>query len=180
MLARACMQKSIGPIRRIFKRIALTEGEQSILFAFFGVAFFGAGLALNVVMTLGGQDIMHRSMTAYEYWVVLSGALGGCFGLYMGRNWMGHAGKAGFLYACVGTVWVSFLGGLVGGTLALPFYGTMFGPFTLFVSLISAPLLAAFWASILIAAHFLLIVWRSERETIFEAILPPPSETYVY
>ena len=77
-------------LRRLLRRVALTEGEQSILLAFFVVAFFGAALALNIVMTLGGQEIMQRSFSAYDYWIILSGALGGCVGLYMGRNWMGH------------------------------------------------------------------------------------------
>jgi hypothetical protein len=158
----------------------LTEGEQSILLAFCGVAFFGAALALNIVMTLGGQEIMQRSFSAYDYWIVLSGALGGCIGLYMGRNWMGHPGLRGAAFALVGTIWISFLGGLVGGSLALPFYGTMFGPFSLFVSLFSAPLLAIFWACILFAAHYLLMFWRTERNSIFTAILPERSETYLY
>ena len=56
----------------------------------------------------------------------------------------------------------------------------MFGPFTLFVSLFSAPLLAIFWACILFAAHYLLMVWRTERVSIFTAILPERSETYLY
>ncbi|MFT5649580.1 MAG: hypothetical protein ACJAXK_002624 [Yoonia sp.] len=167
-------------LARLWQRITLTEGEQSILLAFFGVAFFGAALALNVVTTLGGHAAMFRPFAAYDYWIVLSGALGGCAGLYMGRNWMGLPGLHGIASAIVGTVWISFLGGVVGGTLALPFYGTMFGPFTLFVSLFSAPLLAVFWACILMAAHFLLMVWRAERDTIFNAVLPEPSDTFLY
>lgn len=98
----------------------------------------------------------------------------------MGRNWMGHPGLRGAAFALVGTIWISFLGGLVGGSLALPFYGTMFGPFSLFVSLFSAPLLAIFWACILFAAHYLLMFWWTERNSIFTAILPERSETYLY
>ena len=98
-------------LRRLLRRVTLTEGEQSILLAFFGVAFFGAALALNIVMTLGGQEIMQRSFSAYDYWIVLSGALGGCVGLYMGRNWMGHPGLRGAAFALVGTIWISLFGG---------------------------------------------------------------------
>jgi len=56
--------------------------------------------------------------------------------------------------------------------MALPLYGTMFGPFTLFVSLFSAPLLALLWVNVLVGAHFLLAIWRTERDTIFDAVLP--------
>lgn len=55
----------------------------------------------------------------------------------------------------------------------------MFGPFTLFVSLFSAPVLAIFWACILFAAHYLLMVWRTEQDSIFTAILAERSETYL-
>lgn len=158
----------------------MSEGEQSILLAYFGVGFFGAALALNVVNTLGGHEVMQRAYSAYDYWVIVSGVVGGWAGLYMGRAWMGLPGLRGIACAVIGTVWISFLGGLVGGSLALPLYGTMFGPFTLFVSLFSAPLLAIFWACILMASHFLLMVWRDERDSIFNVDLPAPSETYLY
>ena len=82
-------------LRRFLRRVTLTEGEQSILLAFFGVAFFGAALALNIVMTLGGQEIMQRSFSAYDYWIVLSGALGGCLGLLWGVTGWGIQDCAG-------------------------------------------------------------------------------------
>ena len=167
-------------IARVFRHMSMTEGEQSILLAYFGVGFFGAALALNVVNTLGGNEIMHHTYSAYDYWVIASGVVGAWAGLYMGRSWMGQPGLRGIAFAMIGTVWISFLGGLVGGTLALPLYGTMFGPFTLFVSLFSAPLLAFFWACVLMASHFLMMVWRDERDTIFHADLSKPSETYLY
>jgi len=174
------MTTHLASFRRLTQRISLTEGEQSILLAFFGVAFFGAALAFNIVMTLGGQEALLNPFSVYEYWVLTSGAVGACAGLYMGRNWMGLPGARGVAYAIIGTVWISFLGGLVGGSLALPLYGTMFGPFTLFISLLSAPLLGLFWACILFASHFLVMVWRTERDTIFDAIVPTPQEPPLY
>lgn len=166
-------------MQRMRVRMSLTEGEQSILLAFFGVGFFGAALALNVVTTLGGHADMFHAFSTYDYWIVLSGATGGCVGLYMGRNWMGLPGMRGIVFALIGMIWISFLGGLVGGTLALPIYGTMFGPFTLFVSLFSAPLLALFWGCILLAAHFLIMMWRTERDSIFHAVMPAQSEPHL-
>ena len=180
MLGVQGMDNLISGLGRIRRLVTLTQGEQSVLLAFFGVAFFGAALALNVVVTLGGQDALVHPFAAYDYWVVLSGAIGGCAGLYLGRGWMGWPGLRGIAFAIIGTLWISFLGGLVGGSLALPFYGTMFGPFTLFVSLFSAPLLALFWGGILIAGHFLLMIWRSERDSIFNAVLPDPTAQRLY
>ena len=133
------------PFRRLISRLSLTQGEQSLFMAFFGVAFFGGAMAMNVVLTLGGVAAMLTPFSTYDYWVILSGAMGACGGLYVGRDWLGHGGLRGAAFAMIGIVWVSFLGGLIGGSLALPLYGTMFGPFTLFVSLFSAPMLALFW-----------------------------------
>ena len=62
-----------------------------------------------------------------------------------------------------GIIAVSFVGTLIGGTLALPFYGTMFGPLMFVLTLVGHPGLAALWLATLIACHFLLQVWRRER-----------------
>ena len=166
------MLDDVKPKRRFWRIAMLTQGEQSILLAFAGVAFCGGALALNVVMTLGGQAALLNPFDIYDYWVILSGIIGACAGLYLGRNWMGHKGARGFGAAIIGIIWISFLGALVGGSMALPLYGTMFGPFTLFVSLFSAPLLALLWVNVLVGAHFLLAIWRTERDTIFDAVLP--------
>ncbi|MFT5630418.1 MAG: hypothetical protein ACI82I_001529 [Gammaproteobacteria bacterium] len=173
------MNDIISPLVRLCRRITLTEGEQSILLAYFGVAFLGAVLALNVVTSLGGYDTVFHPFLSYHWWMMISGGFGGCAGLYLGRNWMGLPGLRGVTFAILGAVWISFLGGLVGGTLALPLYGTMFGPFTLFVTLFSTPLLVTFWVCTLMAAHYFLMVWRDEQETIFDAVLSDPSETHV-
>ncbi len=166
------MLAMFDPFMRLYRRLSLTQGEQSILLAFFGVGFFGAAIAMNVVMTLGGVPALITPFSIYDYWVICCGALGACAGLYLGRDWMGHTGLRGVAFAMIGMIWISFLGGVVGGSLALPLYGTMFGPFTLFVSLFSAPLLGIFWGCILVAAHLLVKIWRAERDSIFDAALP--------
>ena len=174
------MNDIFSPLVRLRRRITLTEGEQSILLAYFGVAFLGGVLALNVVTSLAGHDTVFYPFSSYRCWVMISGGFGGCAGLYMGRHWMGLPGLRGITFAVLGTVWISFLGGLVGGTLAFPFYGTMFGPFSLFMTLFSTPLLVTFWVCTLMAAHYFLMAWRVERETIFNAVLPEPSEAYLF
>lgn len=166
----------LGPILRIFRRIArlftLTEGERSILLAAISASVFGAVLAFNFVMTLGGQMAMLNMLSAYELWVTMSGAIGALAGLYLSRNWMGHAGWRGLVRACAGIISTSMTRAVVGGTLALPFYGTMFGPFTLVMTLIGAPILAILWISTLACAHFLLATWRSERAAAMDAVMP--------
>ena len=56
--------------------------------------------------------------------------------------------------------------------MALPFYGTMFGPFTLVVSLFSAPILAILWITALFSAHLMIKVRRIERDSILYVTLP--------
>jgi|TARA_B110000967_G_scaffold28472_1_gene26505 hypothetical protein len=56
----------------------------------------------------------------------------------------------------------------------------MFGPFLLFMTLFSTPLLVTFWVCTLMAAHYFLMAWWVERETIFNAVLPEPSEAYFF
>ena len=62
---------------------------------------------------------------------------------------------------------ISFAGSLIAGTLALPLYGTMFGPFALAVIFVSSPLLAGLWAFNLFGVHVLMCQWRIERDSIF-------------
>jgi hypothetical protein len=149
------------------KRLRITDGEQSILFALFVVAVFGAGVAFVVVNQLGGSEHIIRPLTAYDIWSICSGAFGAAIGFYLGRDWFGFPGLRGVGQACLGIVVVSFIGSIVGGTIALPFYGTMFGPFSVAITMVGAPLLAVFWSCSLMSAHLLVAVWRRERDTIF-------------
>ncbi|MCW1951376.1 MAG: hypothetical protein KIH44_008410, partial [Octadecabacter sp.] len=54
-----------------------------------------------------------------------------------------------------------------GGTLGLPLYGTMFGPFIVVVTLLGAPILAMLWAFTLLGIHILLASYQRERDSIF-------------
>jgi len=114
-------------------------------YAYLVVMLFGAALSVNVVLTLGGIAAWMTPFSSYDYWVIFCGAVGAGVGLYLGRERFGHTGTRGAVQAAVGIVWISFVGALIGGTLALPFYGTMFGPFTLVVTLLNAPFLAVLW-----------------------------------
>ncbi|MEY1555973.1 hypothetical protein AB3Y40_10105 [Yoonia sp. R2331] len=154
-------------LRRIKRWISLSDGERSIVLAYIGVALFGAGLSFTVVNNLGGEDTILRTLTPYDYWVILSGALGAAVGLYFGGKWFGRAGWAGLRHGAVGLCVTTFAASVAAGTFALPGYGTMFGPFAAVLTFLESPLLLVFWVSILTACHLLFATWRRERDTLF-------------
>lgn len=168
----------LTPLLRQLERLSFTPAERGMVYAYVTVAGFGAALGLNVVLTLGGVAAAIAPFSTYDYWVILSSAVGACAGLYLGRDRLGNEGKRGLMQAAFGMIWVSFVGALIGGTLALPFYGTMFGPFTLIMSLINAPVLALLWACSLISAHIMIKQRRVERDSILFVELPQNSSNY--
>ena len=149
------------------KKIGLTEAERGLAFAFFGIGVFGAILAFSVVNRLSGGQTIFRGFGLYDVWVIASGVAGACGGLYAARRWFGDVGAQGWIRASVGSFVTTFFGALISGTLALPFYGTMFGPFALATSFIAHPLLAIFWVTTLAAAHMMYVRYRNERDSIF-------------
>lgn len=151
----------------LFERMKMTPGERGVLVAGLVVSIFGAGLAHSVVGQLGGSNTILRTLSHYDFWIIVSGALGAVFGLYLGRNWMGHPGFAGWRKASLGIFVITMISAICGGTLALPLYGTMFGPFSVIMTFFGNPILAVFWSAILLAAHALIIDWRFERDSIF-------------
>ena len=136
------------------------------------MAAFGAIFAFLTVVRLRGGVLIDQGFSGYDLWIVLCGALGSAAALRMSGDKMGQTGGKGVVSAIYGGNWISFVGALIAGTLALPLYGTMFGPFVLGVTLYGAPLLAGLWAANLIAVHMLLISWNRERNSIFHARLP--------
>ena len=61
---------------------------------------------------------------------------------------------------------------VAGGTLALPFFETMFGPLALAGTFIAYPLIAGFWLLNLILAHVARGAYLRERDTIFKSSFP--------
>ena len=160
-----------------FERLSLTPAELKMAYAYIVVMLFGAALSVNVVLTLGGIAAWMTPFSSYDYWVIFCGAVGAGVGLYLGRERFGHTGTRGAVQAAVGIVWISFVGALIGGTLALPFYGTMFGPFTLVVTLLNAPFLAVLWICTLFSAHLMIKERRIERDSIIYLELPQNTPT---
>ncbi len=147
--------------------ISRSDGERSLFLAFLGVALFGAGLSFTIVNKLGGEAEFLRKLTMYDYWVILAGALGAAGGLFIGKDRLGHDGWDGAGRAALGMVVVTFAATVCAGTLALPGYGTMFGPFATVLAFWETPILLAFWVIVLTACHLLILTWRRERHTLF-------------
>lgn len=155
-----------------------SRGERSRAIAFVIVGVFGAGIGFLVALRLGQGAILFEGMRGYDIWMMVAGAIGSMAALALAGQQFGRPGANGFLRALVASVWVSFLGSLIGGTLMLPFYGTMFGPFTLAVTLVGSPLFGVMWFLNLIGAHLMLSHWRRERDSIFEAFEDGRIEAY--
>ena len=148
-----------------------TRGERGRVLAYALVALFGAVMSFVVVTGLGGAGRpLFAPLSRYEVWVIVAGAAGGLGGLYLTDELMGVPGRAGWQRAVIGVLMLSFSGSVIAGTLALPLYGTMFGPFSLVVTLFGSPALAVLWFGCLFSAHRLMVRWKAERESIFRPL----------
>ncbi|MCC5976030.1 MAG: hypothetical protein JJT81_18545 [Rubellimicrobium sp.] len=131
------------------------------------VALFGAALSLTIIGALGQHQILAGGMTLRGLWICLSGAIGGAAAFALSMRWLGHPGKGGWMSAIWGLFLLCFTGALIGGSLALPFYGTMFGPMMLGLALLGSPIITILWIGVLLGVHLQIRQWRRERETIF-------------
>ncbi|WP_245540976.1 hypothetical protein [Octadecabacter antarcticus] len=148
------------------KYFGLTEGERARVLAFALVGTCSATLGYLAVLHLD-SDSSFDGLSWYQTWLVVASGLGGMIALFLSGDRMGQPGSAGATRAVAGALWVTFIGALIGGTLGLPLYGTMFGPFIVVVTLMAAPLLAMLWAVNLFGTHILMGIYQSERDTIF-------------
>lgn len=145
----------------------LTAGERKLALAVLVMAMFGAAAGLMTAVKLGHGGVIVRGLGLYDIWIILSGALGGAVGLWLMRDRLGQPGMSGATRAAMGLIGLCFLAPLIGGSLALPVYGTMFGPFTLAVIVAGSPVLAFFLIMTLTIVHILLLGWQAERDSIF-------------
>lgn len=141
-----------------------TEGELCLGLAFGVIAFLGAGVGYETLSYLAHDHSTAFVPTAYEAWVIFGAVIGATGALYSLRGQFGHRGGAGALTAIKGALGVTFLGSLIGGTLAMPVFGTMFGPFAFMMLFVTKPAVGLMWAGSLLAAHILMRGWRIERD----------------
>ncbi|MEL6571943.1 MAG: hypothetical protein AAFQ64_09805 [Pseudomonadota bacterium] len=155
-------------------RIRRSGGERNVLFAVLAVAIFSAILAIDVVESLAADQPVIQNMTFFTFWALLAGAVGGTCGLLTSyHKYFGYAGARGWLWAFLGGVMVSGIGAVVGGTMILPYYGTMFAPLKLIIVMFEQPVLAVLWVGMVICVHKLIARWREERDSIFKTDAEP-------
>jgi hypothetical protein len=130
-------------------------------------ALLGAVVALTAIVRMRQGEFFSEPMTAYSLWFILSGAIGGALGLYMHRHRMGQGGSYPAVQALGAIVLSNATGAVICGTLTLPLYGTMFGPFTLIMILVSSPVVSLIWLVNQLAVHLLLARFHAERDSIF-------------
>ncbi len=154
-------------MRSISRKPALfSEGARARALAFFLVGCCSGALGFLAVVHLDQRAFLER-MTPYQTWIVVASAVGGMIALFLAGDRVGGTGTRKILRYLSGSIWVTFVGALIGGTLALPLYGTMFGPFIVAVTLAGAPLLAVLWISNMFAVNVLMSRYQTERDTIF-------------
>ncbi len=151
-----------------------TEGERRMAMVFLAAGLFGVVLAVAMLWRIGQGAVLQEGFTLKSLWFALSGGIGTVAGLFAARGRLGHPGPRGWLEALWGGVVLFFVAALVGGTLALPLYGTMFAPMMMALTFGSTPVLAAMGLWILVGSHLQMRYWRAERDTIF---LPRPGLT---
>jgi hypothetical protein len=153
-------------------RVALSQGQTLRRAAYAVTAAAGALLAFAVVVRLGHSQDSLLGVTPYDGWVMLAGFAGGFAGLRLTEHLFGHPGAWGVLRAIGGIVVICVTAPVIAGSLALPLYGTMFGPFMFGTTLLAVPLLGLIWAGTLLAVHLCLVPWRRERESVFTGSAP--------
>jgi len=154
-------------MRKLRRKLRVwSDGERARALAFLLVGVNSAVLGYLAVLHLDGAALF-SGLTRYQTWIVVASALGGMLALFLSRDRMGQPGRSGILRGIAGAIWVTFVGSLIGGSLALPLYGTMFGPFIVVVTLMGAPVLVMLWTFNLAGVHILMGIYQRERDSIF-------------
>lgn len=133
-------------------------------------AFADLGLAVGMAATLGAMiswaglirlsdgQVLAEGLRIYHVWIMGCGAIGAAVGLVLARDEFGSAGLWGLARAVAGTLWTSLFASVIAGTMALPLYGTMFGPFTMALTFTATPMMAGVWLTSLMLVHLKLLV----------------------
>lgn len=163
-----------------FSALQLSPGERGVFIATGLIAVAGMLVAVFAVKLLSGGQQSSVDLTAQNAWVCFCGAAGTIWATYLCRDWVGHSGKMGLLWAVFAAGAVTLLASIASGSLILPLYGTMFGPFSVIMTFISNPAVAIVWFSSLVAGHIAKAKWREERDTIFDIKLREPEPALRY
>lgn len=148
---------------RVLKRMYLTKGEKAFILAYAAVIAMTAGVTILVMSGVSGANAVPDEPSFYVFWTIFSGALSGGVALFAARGWMGRHGALGLTRAIVGSIAVAFIAAVIAGTMILPLYGTFYAPVLLMTELIEKPWLAVVWFTVLIGAHYLMMMIAEER-----------------
>ena len=153
-----------------FQLNGLSNGDKAMALTavvFFVVSTLVSSAVVNVLHPTNNPSAM---MTAAQLWFVTAGVVGAFVARILAHRWFGLPGPVGWLQAGVGCIMVTTLAGIIGGTIALPIYGTMFGPMMVTVTLAADPLLTMSWFAALMSSHLSARVIRDERDCTFGRI----------
>ena len=145
----------------------VSDGERNVFLSYLGVSAVGAFLAFFAGLTLEGAATLATFPDLYDIWLALSGAIGAASALSMGRRFLGRSDLLGAVQVLLVFPMITLIAALIAGSLALPIYGTMFGPLALVTTLISNPFLAGVWITAIFGAHAAYAIYREEREVFF-------------
>lgn len=145
----------------------MSGGERNLVYAILSIGAVGALFAWAVTLRLAAYQPEHL-IDPFAIWTFVAGAVGAACGFLSSyERWLGHAGVGGAIRAAIGGILILMIGSVVAGTLILPYYGTMFAPFQIFIAMIETPALAFTWVGIIVCVHKLMEQWRIERDSIF-------------
>ncbi|MFQ6553385.1 hypothetical protein AAD018_013690 [Aestuariibius insulae] len=127
------------------------------------ITLYGGLIAYTVVRQMRSGFMTEFGL--YEFWVILSGMLGSAIAYQTGEAHLGFPGWQGAVRALATAVWVALFGAVVAGTLALPGYGTIYGPISVAITLVEAPVLLVVLAGMLAGAHLMMLDLRKGEVT---------------
>jgi len=141
-----------------------TPGERLAAAAYLLIMALGVTLAAAIAARIEVAGATPLTATLYDGWIALAGGIGAGLGLHAARPALSRPSAAApFLGAGI----LFLAGSVIAGTLALPIYGTMFGPMALAVLLAASPVAAMSALGTVALATWLLRHWQAERDSIF-------------
>ncbi|MEJ8560201.1 hypothetical protein QTO30_02390 [Yoonia sp. GPGPB17] len=148
---------------RLAEKFYLTRGEKAYVLGFVVIIVIAPLVALVVMAGLAAPYTLAIEPANFVYWVAISGAISAGVGLYLARGWMGNLGMMGLARAVVGSVVLTLIAAVIGGSLTVPFEGTLYAPLMVVSAFIAKPWLAAIWFAGTFGAHYLMSVVEEER-----------------
>ncbi|MEM1233707.1 MAG: hypothetical protein AAGH70_06235 [Pseudomonadota bacterium] len=146
-----------------------SPAERTVMTAGAGIAACGCLLAGEALKGLQGFEYF-VGPTAGGWISALCAAAGAIIGTLLMRQRFGGRGLQGGLNAVLAGLLATFLMGIVAGTLVLPIFGTMFGPWLILTTVLAKPWLSLPWLLSLYALNLAMKEYRDERDSVFNFV----------